>query len=81
MANLTSADIADSTEAQAVLDAVKKRWPQVKHLFADGANDRTALMDKARALELVVEVVRCHEQQPGFAVWPDAGSWSASWAG
>jgi len=41
-----------------VLEAVKKRWPQVKHLFADGAYHRTALMDKAATLEFVVEVVR-----------------------
>lgn len=70
MVNLTPADMADSTGAQAVLEAVKKRWPQVKHLFADGAYDRTALMDKAATLEFVVEVVRRHEQQTGFAVLP-----------
>ena len=70
MVNLTPADIADSTGAQAVLDVVKKRWPQVKHLFADGAYDRTALMDKAAALEFDVEVVHRHEQQTGFAAMP-----------
>ncbi|CAB3773565.1 hypothetical protein LMG29542_07319 [Paraburkholderia humisilvae] len=36
MVNLTPAGIADRTGAQAVLGAVKKRWPGVKHLFADG---------------------------------------------
>ena len=70
MVNLTSADIADSTGALAVLEAVKKRWPGVKHLFADGAYDRTALMDRAATLDFVVEVVRRHEQQTGFAVLP-----------
>lgn len=45
MVNLTPADIADSTGAQAVLEAVRRRWPGVKHLFADGAYNRTALMD------------------------------------
>ncbi|MFM0028405.1 IS5 family transposase [Paraburkholderia madseniana] len=70
MVNLTPADIADSTGAQAVPEAVKKRWPQVKHLFADGAYDRTALMDKAATLEFVVEVVRRHQQQTCFAVLP-----------
>ncbi len=77
MVNLTRADIADSTRAQALLDAVKKRWPQVKLLFADGEYDRTALMDKAAALESVVEVVRRHEQQMDFAVLPRRGLWSA----
>lgn len=70
MVNLTPADIADSTGALVVLEAVKKRWPGVKHLFADGAYDRTALMDKAATLDFVVEVVRRHEQQTGFAVLP-----------
>ncbi len=70
MVNLTPTDIADSTGALAVLEAVKKRWPGIKHLFADGAYDRTALMDKASTLDFVVEVVRRHEQQTGLAVLP-----------
>lgn len=47
MVNLTPADIADSAGAQVVLDGIRKRWPWVKHLFADGAYDRLKLMDKA----------------------------------
>jgi len=35
--NLTPADIAGSTGAQLVLDALVKRWPWVKHLFGDAA--------------------------------------------
>jgi hypothetical protein len=35
--NLTPADIADSTVAQLVLDALLKRWPRVKHLFGNTA--------------------------------------------
>ncbi|MFC7634626.1 IS5 family transposase [Paraburkholderia humisilvae] len=69
MMNLTSAGIADSTAAQAVLGAVKKRWPGVKHLFADGAYDRTPLMDKVTTPGFVVEVVR-RQQRAGFAVLP-----------
>ncbi len=57
MVNLTPADIADSTRAPAVQEAVKKRWPGMKHQFADGAYDRTALMNKAATLDFVVEVV------------------------
>ena len=40
MLNLTTADISDSAGAQLILDAIRKRWPWVKHLFADGAYDR-----------------------------------------
>src|SRR6202162_5715956 len=46
MINLTPADISDSAGAQMILDGVRKRWPWLKHLFADGAYDRTQLMDK-----------------------------------
>ena len=37
MVNLTTADISDSAGAQVILDGIRKRWPWVKHLFADGA--------------------------------------------
>jgi transposase len=65
MVNLTTADIADSAGAQAVL---RKRWPWVKHLFADGAYDRAQLMDKAAFLEFTIEVVRRIEGTEGFHV-------------
>ena len=67
MVNLT-ADIADSTGALAVLEALKKRWPGLKHLFVDGAYDRRTLIAKAATLDFVVQVVRRHEYQVGFAV-------------
>jgi transposase len=70
MVNLRPADIADSTGAIAVLEALQKRWPGLKHFFADGAYDRRALMNKAATLDFVVEVVRRHEDQFGFAVLP-----------
>ncbi len=37
MVNLTTADISDSAGGQMILDATRKRWPWVKHLFADAA--------------------------------------------
>lgn len=55
---LTPADIADSTGALRILEALKQRWPWIKHLFADGAYDRRQLLDKAAFLNFVVEVVR-----------------------
>jgi hypothetical protein len=47
-----------SAEAIAILGALRKRWPWVKHLFADGAYDRLELMDKIAYLEFVVEIIR-----------------------
>jgi transposase len=70
MVNLTTADIADSTGARAILGAIRKRWPWIKHLFADGAYDRTQLLDKAAFLDFVVEIVRRINAEPGFKVLP-----------
>ena len=70
MVNLTTADISDSAGAQMILDAIRKRWPWIKHLFADGAYDRRTLMDKAAAKEFVVEVIRRIDGQKGFEVLP-----------
>ena len=58
MVNLTSADISDSAGAQMILDALRKRWPWLKHLFADDGYDRTQLMDKAVFLDFIIEIVR-----------------------
>jgi transposase len=63
MVNLTTADIADSTGAQAVLAAVRQRWPWVKHLFADGAYDRRQMLDTAAYLDFVVEIVRRSDKE------------------
>lgn len=70
MVNLTTADISDSAGAQIILEAIRKRWPWIKHLFADGAYDRTQLMDKAAFLDFVIEVVRRIDGEPGFKVLP-----------
>jgi len=70
MVNLTTADISDSAGGQAILDAIRKRWPWVKHLFADGDYDRLKLMDKAAYLEFVIEIIRRCDNQKGFQVLP-----------
>jgi putative transposase len=70
MVNLTTADISDSAGAQAILDAIRKRWPWVKHLFADGAYDRRKLLDKAAFLDFTIEVVKRIEGETGFKVLP-----------
>ena len=68
--NLTPANVADSTGAKLVLDALQKRWPWVKHLFGDAAYDRRTLMDKAAFMDFTVEIGRVMEGQVGFAVKP-----------
>lgn len=68
--NLTPADISDSAGAMPILEAIRKRWPWMKHLFADGAYDRRKLLDKAVFLDFVVEVVRRSDAEPGFKVIP-----------
>ena len=70
MVNLTTADISDSAGAQMILDAIRKRWPWLKHLFADSAYDRTKLMDKAAFLDFTIEIVRRIDKEPGFKVLP-----------
>ena len=70
MVNLTTADISDSAGAQAILDAIRKRWPWLKHFFADGAYDRRQLLEKATFLDFTVEVVRRIEGEKGFHVLP-----------
>ncbi len=70
MVNLTTADISDSAGAQQILDVIRKRWPWLKHLFADGAYDRTQLMDKAEFLNFVIEIIRRSDAQKGFKILP-----------
>jgi transposase len=70
MVNLTTADISDSAGAQAIVDTIRKRWPWLKHLFADGAYDRSKLMDKAAFRDMVIEIVRRIDTEPSFKVLP-----------
>ena len=60
--------LSDSAGAQMILDTIRKRWPCVKHLFADGAYDRRQLLDKAEFFGFAVDIVRRLDQ--GFKVLP-----------
>jgi len=51
-----------------VLDALVKRWPRIKHLFADSAYDRRQLLDKAAFLDFTIEIVK--RTQAAFVVVP-----------
>ena len=68
--NVTPVDVADSTGEQMGLDTLKKRWPWVKHLFGDAANDRRTLIDNAVFMDFAIEVVRKIEGRQEFAVQP-----------
>jgi transposase len=70
MVNLTAADVQDAAGAERIVAAVRKRWPWLKHLFADGAYDRGKLMSAAAYRDFVVEVVRKLADQKGFQVLP-----------
>jgi putative transposase len=70
MVNLTAADVQDAAGAEAIITAIRKRWPWLKHLFADGAYDRGKLMSKAAYRDFVIEIVRKLENQHGFQPLP-----------
>ena len=66
MLNLTPADNSDSAGARLILDAVRKRWPWIKNLFADGAYDRTKLVDTVPYLVFVIEIIKRSDTSKGF---------------
>jgi transposase len=70
MVNLAPADVSYSAGAQTILAAIRKRWPWLKHLFADAGYDRTKLMDKAAFLDFVVEIVCRSDKVARFEVIP-----------
>jgi len=70
MVNLTAADVSGSAGEQLIVDGVRQQWPWLKHLFADGAYDRTKLLDKAACRDFVIEIVRRNDAEPGFKVIP-----------
>ncbi len=51
-------------------DEIRKRWPWLKRLFADGAYDRGRLMDKAAFRDFVLEIMRQIDKEPGLKVPP-----------
>ena len=68
-----------------ILDGVRKRWPWLKHLFADGAYDRTQLMDKAAFRDFTIQIVKRSDTAKGFEVLPGRGvvertfGWTTRW--
>ena len=70
MVNLTTADVQDAAGAEQIIAAVRKRWPWLKHLFADGAYDRGKLASLAAWRDFTIEIVRKLADQKGFQVLP-----------
>lgn len=70
MVKLTSADSSAGAVSQMILDALCKRWPWLRHLFADGAHDRMQLIDEGLFHEFVMEVGRRFDNESYFKVLP-----------
>ena len=49
---------------------MRKRWPWLKHLFADGAYDSTELMDKAAFRDFTIQIIKRSDAAMGFEVIP-----------
>ena len=47
MVTLTPAEVQDARGAERIIAAVRRRWPWLKHLLADGAYDRGRRMSHA----------------------------------
>ena len=74
MVDLTPADVQDAHGAGRIIAAVRRRWPWLEHLFADGAYDRGRLMGRAAHRGFVAEVVRKSRRAGGaFSPCPGGG--------
>ena len=47
---------------------IRKHWPWLKHMFADGAYDRARLIDAAACRDFVYEIMRPIVREPAFKV-------------
>jgi putative transposase len=78
---LTVTDMNKGSGSQAILDAIIKRQPWVKHLLGDGSYDRGTLVSKTVLLEFLHEVVRrmAVEQTVGHATPETVAGHNAEW--
>ena len=68
MVDLTPADISDSAGGQMIPDGLRKKWPWMTHLFADGGYGRTQGMNTATFMDVAVEIIKRSDTAKGFAV-------------
>jgi hypothetical protein len=66
MVNPTTAAIASSPGAQAILLAARERRPCLEHRFADDAYDRDKLPDIAVYWDFVLQLVRPTDKHTGL---------------
>jgi putative transposase len=65
--NLAEADVSDGARAHLIQDGIRGRWFSPTQLFADGACDRSRLLNHAAYLELFTEVVQRSDPRSSFA--------------
>ena len=68
--NLTTVDLSEPAGSHHILDAIRERWPWIKHLFADGAYHRRKLMDEAAFKHFVIEILCRIDHDPWFKLLP-----------
>ena len=74
LVKLAPGDVQDAAgAAEAIIKAVRPRWPWRKPLFAAGAYDRGRLMSQAACRDFVIEIVRKLEGQQDFQPLPRRG--------
>jgi hypothetical protein len=79
--NLTTGDISDSAGAQMILTAIRKRWPWIKHLYADSAYDRASSWTRPHVLISSSKSSDASKASLGSMFCRDAGSSSGPSAG
>jgi len=70
MVNLTAADVQDAAGAEAIVKGARRRWPWLKHLFANGVYDRGRLATLVAYKDFRLEVIGKLPGQKGFQVLP-----------
>lgn len=66
-----AADIQDRDGAPAVLKTILKRWPWLRHLFADGGYQGPKLLDELAGLgRFTIEIVKRSDAAKGFELLP-----------
>lgn len=57
MVNLAPAHVQDAAGAELIVKTIRKRWPSLKHRFAEGAHDRDRLINAVAYHSFVIKVV------------------------
>lgn len=55
-----------SAGAKEIVSAIRRRWSWLKHLFGDGAYNRTKLLNAAAFRDFTVEIIHRSDDVSGF---------------